>query len=57
MRSLAAVDAVSRRKPTVAAHGMVVETRTMVIRLAVCGLVTADCVAISFTTCNGYARK
>jgi hypothetical protein len=50
MPSLATIDAVSRRKPTVAAYGMVVETRTMVIRLAASSLVTADCAAISFTT-------
>jgi hypothetical protein len=54
---LATVDDVSRRKLVVATHGMVVETRTMVSRLAASGLITADCAAISFTTCDGYARK
>ena len=57
MSYLATVDDVSRRKLVVAAHGMVVETRTMVSGLAAAGLITADCAAISFTTRDGYARK
>jgi hypothetical protein len=57
MPYLATVDDVSGRKLVVAAHGMVVETRTMVSRLAAASLITADWAAISFTTCEGYARK
>jgi hypothetical protein len=53
----ATVDDMSGCKLVVAAHGMVVETRTMVSRLAAASLITADWAAISFTTCEGYARK